>query len=292
MMGDAEAFTRDFLPLFRAVPPARPGVCRICHSGPNDRADGRPWPICASCKRTTERLTGHTEHVVPISLTIKDTQLYDVLVRRREPAIGTARRNRLDFLAATLTHFFREHAACLQGLAGGPFTTVATIPSTRTERPIEAFHYMEKVIGKVGAWARLHRPLLLQAVDAYAPVLAARDSHPAAFRVLGDRGQGDRVQGDGVRGDGVQGARVLLVDDLFVSGAHVQSAASALIGRGARAVVALVIARLVNPASTDPYSAGIWQESGDRRFGFDRCCVCDRDRDHPAARQPVRRARG
>ena len=49
MMGDAEAFTRDFLPLFRAVPPTRPGVCRICHSGPNDRRDGEPWPICASC---------------------------------------------------------------------------------------------------------------------------------------------------------------------------------------------------------------------------------------------------
>ncbi|MEU8176256.1 phosphoribosyltransferase [Microbispora hainanensis] len=229
-----------------------------------------------------ERLTGHTEHVVPISLIIKNTQLYDVLVRRTDPAIGTARRNRLDFLAATLTCFFREHAGCLQGLAGGPFTTVATIPSTRTERPIEAFHHMDKVVGKVGAWARLYRPLLLQADDAYAPVLAARESHPAAFRVLGDRVKSDRVKD----------ARVLLVDDLFVSGAHVQSAASALIGRGARAVVALVIARLVNPASTDPYSAGIWQESGDRPFRFDRCCVCDRDGDRPATRQPARRARG
>lgn len=286
MMGDAEAFARDFLPLFRAVPPTRPGVCRICHSGPNNRGDGEPWPICASCKRTTEHLTGHTEHVVPISLTTKNTQLYDVLVRRREPFGVAGRRNRLDFLAATVTHFFREHAGCLQGLAGGPFTTVATIPSTRTERPIEAFHHMDKVVGKVGAWARLHRPLLLQAVDAYAPVLTARESHPAAFRVLGD----------GVLGDGVKGARVLLVDDLFVSGAHVQSAASALIGRGARAVVALVIARLVNPASRDPYSARIWQESGDRPFRFDRCCVCDRDGDRdgdrPAARQPARRARG
>ncbi|MEU6426725.1 hypothetical protein ABZ860_12580 [Microbispora sp. NPDC046973] len=221
---------------------------------------------------------------MPISLTAKDTQLYDVLVRGKEPFGVAGRRNRLDFLAATATRFFREHAGCLQGPAGGPFTVVASIPSTRTERPIEAFHPMDKVIGKVGAWARLHRPLLLQADDAYAPVLAARASHPAAFRVLGD----------------VKGARVLLVDDLFVSGAHVQSAASALIGRGAAAVVALVIARLVNPASTDPYSAGIWQESGDRPFRFDRCCVCDPGpwQGRPAARpvrparQPARRARG
>lgn len=292
MMGDAEAFTRDFLPLFRAVPPARPGVCRICHSGPNDRVDGKPWPICASCKRTTERLTGHTEHVVPISLTIKDTQLYDVLVRRREPAIGTARRNRLDFLAATLTHFFREHAACLQGLAAWALHDGGHDPEHAHRAP-------HRGVPLHGEGHRQGRRVGPPSPAPPAPGggrvrSGARRARLPPGRVpgAGRQGQGDRVQGDGVRGDGVQGARVLLVDDLFVSGAHVQSAASALIGRGARAVVALVIARLVNPASTDPYSAGIWQESGDRRFGFDRCCVCDRDRDHPAARQPVRRARG
>jgi len=122
---------------------------------------------------------------------------------------------------------------------------------------------MPQVVGKVGALARLHRPLLLEADDRLAPVFAGRRSHRKAFRV---------------RGDGLAAARVLLVDDLFVSGAHVQSAASTLIEKGAAAVVVLVIARLINPASTDPYSARIWQESHDRPFSFDRCCVCaDRD---------------
>ncbi|WP_433516475.1 hypothetical protein ACQP2T_13435 [Nonomuraea sp. CA-143628] len=258
-MGDAEAFTREFLPLYRPVPPAQPGVCRICHSGPNNADDtGGPWDTCASCKRTTKNLYGHTKHVVPISLTAKDTQLYDVVVYKRDAFGSAGRRKRSDFLTATVTHFYQRHADCLQGLAGGPFTLVTTIPSTRDERPLEAFHTMWQVVGGVDALARLHRPLL-EADDKLAPVLADRWSHRDAFRI---------------RGDGLAGARVLLVDDLFVSGAHVQSAASALIEKGAGAVVALVIARVINPESKDPYSARIWQESRDRPFSFDRCCVC------------------
>ncbi|WP_143737817.1 hypothetical protein [Microbispora sp. GKU 823] len=259
-MGDAEAFTRGFLPLFHAVPPVRLGVCRICHSGPNNRGDGKPWPTCASCKRTTQNLTGYTENVVPISLTTKETQLYDVLVREKTPYGVTGRRSRVDFLAATVTHFYQKHAGCLRGLAGGSFTIVATIPSTGAERPVQAFPLMDAVVGKVSALARLFRPLLLQADGEFAPVLAARKSHSNAFRV---------------RGGELNGERVLLVNDLFVSGAHLQSAASALIAKGAQTVVALVVARLMNPASTDPYSAKIWQESCDRPFSFDRCCVCE-----------------
>ncbi|MEU7833679.1 hypothetical protein [Nonomuraea sp. NPDC049129] len=264
-MGGAEAYTHDFLPLFRPVPPTRAGVCRICHSGPNDCGNGEPWPTCVSCKRTTEDLYGHTEYVVPISLTAKNTQLYDVPVRKKDPNGAAGRRRRPDFLAATVTHFFQKHARCLQGCAGGPFTVVATIPSTRTEQPAEAFDTMTRVVSKVGALARLHRPLLLEVVDTYAPVLANRRSHGDAFRIRGDR---------------LDHQRVLLVDDLFVSGAHVQSAASALIEKGAAAVVALVVARHINPASKDPYSAGIWQESCDRPFSFDHCCLCDPARGH------------
>ncbi|GAA3695172.1 hypothetical protein GCM10022224_070930 [Nonomuraea antimicrobica] len=263
IMGDAEAFTREFLPLFRSVPPTRPGVCRICHSGPNNVGDtGGPWATCASCKRTTKNLYGHTQYVVPISLTTTNTQLYDVLVRKRDPYGPGGRRKRTDFLAATVSHFYHQHAHCLQGMAGGPFTLVATIPSNNLDTPAKAFHIMWQVVERVGALARLWRPLLLEADTMFAPVLADRRAHRDAFRIP--------------RSDRLDNARVLLVDDLFVSGAHVQSAASALIEAGAAAVVALVIARLINPASKDPYSAGIWKQACEQPFSFDCCCICDR----------------
>ncbi|WP_433508968.1 hypothetical protein ACQP2T_33965 [Nonomuraea sp. CA-143628] len=263
IMGDAEAFTREFLPLFRPVPPTRPGVCRICHSGPNNAGHtGEPWATCASCKRTTMNLYGHTPHVVPISLTTRNTQLYDVLVRERDLNGAGGRRGRGDFLAATVAHFYHRHVRCLEGLAGGPFTLVATIPSNDPELPARPLHIMWEVVEKVGALAPLWRPpILLEADTTFAPVLADRRSHRDAFRILWP--------------GWVSGARVLLVDDLFVSGAHVQSAASALIESGAAAVVALVIARLINPASRSPHSAGIWQEACERPFSFAHCCVCD-----------------
>ncbi|MFI7418679.1 hypothetical protein [Nonomuraea sp. NPDC049684] len=262
-MGDAEAFTREFLPLFRPVPPTRPGVCRICHSGPNNARDtGGPHATCASCKRTTQHLYGHTKEVVPISLTTTNEQLYDVLIREKDPRGAGGRRERADFLAATVSHFYQQHARCLQERAGGPFTLVATIPSNNLHAPAKPLHLMWKVVEKVGALGRLWQPLLLEADTTYAPVLADRRSHRNAFQIP--------------RPDRVDKARVLLVDDLFVSGAHVQSAASALIETGAAAVVALVIARLINPASADPYSAGIWKQAREQLFCFDRCCICDR----------------
>ncbi|SDL83516.1 hypothetical protein [Nonomuraea jiangxiensis] len=260
--GDAEAFTRDFLPLFRPVPPARPGVCRICRSGPDNAGDtGGPRGICGSCERTTKNLYGHARHVIPISLTTTNAQLHDVLVRRRDPVGAGGRRRRADFLAATVAHFYDRHSRCLEGLAGGPFTLVATVPGNDPETPATAFHLMWQVVEKVPALARLWRPLLLEPDTAFAPVLAGRRSHRDAFLIP--------------RADRLSAARVLLVDDLFVSGAHVQSAASALIEMGAEAVVALVIARLINPASRDGHGTGLWEESCQRPFSFDRCCVCD-----------------
>ncbi|MBN6052469.1 hypothetical protein JYK22_11050, partial [Nonomuraea sp. RK-328] len=70
------------------------------------------------------------------------------------------------------------------------------------------------------------------------------------------------------------GERVLLLDELFVSGARVQSAASALYRAGAEAVVALVVARLADPWA-DTRLADAWA----RPYDFGRCCLCD-----PAAR--------
>ncbi|NUR86729.1 MAG: hypothetical protein HOY71_21810 [Nonomuraea sp.] len=249
-MGDARAVTEAHRQVFRDVPPAGPGVCRICHTG----ADGA-YALCPTCRVTTQGLHRHTEHVVPISLCVRDgdgSQLYAIIARRRDPP-GSVRR--VPFLAATVARFHREHAACLARLAGGPFSLVTTVPSTRLDRPVEVFHPMPRVVDMVGDLRPLHRPVLMAGSALAAENLARRRSDERAFEVLGR----------------VDGARVLLVDDLFVSGAHVQSAASALYLAGARAVVALVIARLVLPRA-DENTARVWARASAEPFGFDRCC--------------------
>lgn len=261
-MGDAFAVTRPYLPLFRNVPAARPGACRVCHWGPNERRPVRePYEMCASCRRTTGGVFRHTPHVVPISLCARrgdGAQLYDIVARQRDPASPPGGPDRSRFLAATLARFHRAHRACLTRAAGGEFTLVTTVPGTRTERPVEAFHPMPRIVGMVGDLTGLHRPVLLPGDSESAlSRLARRESDERAFHVIGR----------------VRGARVLLVDDLFVSGARVQSAAAALFRAGATAVVALVVARLVDPASTSA-SARNWARASAELFDFERCCLC------------------
>ncbi|MEU8104914.1 phosphoribosyltransferase [Nonomuraea muscovyensis] len=261
-MGDASAVTQPYLPVFRNVPAAGPGVCRVCHSGPNERrALKAPYEMCASCRRTTGGVFRHTPHVVPVSLCARrgdGTQLYDIVARHRGPVSPSGGPDRSTFLAATLARFHRAHRACLTRAAGGEFTLVTTVPVTRTDRPVEAFHPMLRVVGMVRDLMRLHRPVLLPGDSESALArLAGRESDDRAFHVIG----------------GVGGARVLLVDDLFVSGARVQSAASALFRAGARAVVALVVARLVDPSS-NATSARVWARASAERFDFERCCLC------------------
>lgn len=261
-MGDAFAVTQPYLPLFRNVPAACPGVCRVCHSGPDEsRAVQEPYEVCASCRRTMGGVFRHTPHVVPISLCARrgeGAQLYDIVARHRGPASPSGGLDRSTFLAATLARFHRAHRTCLTRVAGGEFTLVTTVPGTRPERPVEAFHPMPRVVGMVGDLMGLHRPVLLPGDSGSAlGRLARRESDERAFHVIG----------------GVGGARVLLVDDLFVSGARVQSAAAALFRAGATAVVALVVARLVDPASTTT-GARIWARASAERFDFERCCLC------------------
>ncbi|MET9240950.1 hypothetical protein [Nonomuraea sp. NPDC003709] len=72
----------------------------------------------------------------------------------------------------------------------------------------------------------------------------------------------------------VKGEKVLLLSELYVSGGSVQSAASAMTRAGADAVVALVIARLIDQSYNDA-NRSIWANASAERFCFDRCCLCD-----------------
>ncbi|WP_205315053.1 hypothetical protein, partial [Nonomuraea lactucae] len=140
------------------------------------------------------------------------------MARRGSPPEPAGGLDRCRFLAATVARFHQAHRACLTGLAGGAFTLVATVPGTRTDRPVEAFHPMLRVVGMVAALRDLHRPVLMPGESETAVARLAR-SQPdeRAFHVLGPVG----------------GERVLLLDDLCVSGARARSAASALRRAGA-----------------------------------------------------------
>ncbi|MEV7008433.1 hypothetical protein [Streptosporangium sp. NPDC051022] len=197
-----------------------------------------------------------TRHVVPISLCAKrDDQLYDIVSRSGSRSSRPGVPDRTVFLAATISRFHAAHAPCLRRVARGEFTLVTTVPSTRSDGPLPAFHPMPGVVGMIGALRDLHRPVLR--TDAGAAVVGPRESNEYAFTAMG------RLDGE----------TVLLLDDIFVTGAHVQSAASALYRAGAASVTALVVARLVNPGHNDA-SGAIWARASAEPFSFDHCCLC------------------
>jgi hypothetical protein len=241
-MSAAVEVTEPYLPIFRNVPASGPGVCRVCHTGPN-----ASFEECFGCHRTMNDVSRPTVRVVPISLCVRGEQMYDIVARHREPVPREAFLDRTTFLAATVSRFYQAHAACL----GSP-TLVTTVPSTRTGEPVPFVHPMTAVIGRIAALIPAHRPVLWRGNGPIGP----QRSHDRAFEVRGD----------------VRNAAVLVVDDLFVSGARVQSAASALLMAGAASVTALVVARLIDPAFNDN-CARLWVRACGERFAFDRCCL-------------------
>lgn len=70
------------------------------------------------------------------------------------------------------------------------------------------------------------------------------------------------------------GLRVLLVDDTFTGGAHLQSAATALVAGGAEVIAALVLGRVIDTSSERyPEKRELWERQRRTRFDFGTCCL-------------------
>ncbi len=69
----------------------------------------------------------------------------------------------------------------------------------------------------------------------------------------------------------LEGARVLLLDDTYVSGARAQSAAAALRLAGAASVVVVALGRVLRPDRSAVHAAFV---GAHRRDGRGACCRC------------------
>lgn len=202
------------------------------------------------------QVTYPTARVVPISLSVTDGPLYDILKRYKYDS-GSTSHMRTKIIAATIARFYDSHASCLVRLAGREFDIVTTIPSTQPP-PVRAIHPFNAAVAMIGSLREMYRPTALERGEGD---IAHRHAVDDAFQTRGS----------------MTGHSVLLLDDTFVSGAHVQSAASTLRLAGATSVVALVVCRIIKPAY-GPNTRRIWQWASTQRFRFDRCCICtDRD---------------
>jgi hypothetical protein len=137
-MTAAEQYTDPYLWIYRRVPPAGPGVCTVCHSGPNSG-----YSICYSCDVTMGQVSHPVTSVLPISL-------YEVPETRSQLAM---------ILAATIARFATRHWPCIATMLGGNPTIVTTVPSTRSiARPGE--HPLVLAVRRSSLLSGLHHALL------------------------------------------------------------------------------------------------------------------------------------
>jgi len=226
----AEEVYRAAHPEFGAVPALRAfETCEEC-LGPV-----AAYTRCPSCRRLFSDAPAQLEGmVVPMSTARNPSPWYSKLVAYKnfDPAAQMP--------IAALVHLFTlHHARPITELLGGEADVVAIVPSTRgksfQQQPLRETlarspHLREKLQGVVS-----HRPGI---------TVPRRTYTPEAFACT----------------ESIQGTRVLLVEDLWVSGSKAISTAGAMLEAGAASVLIVPVARLVEapgfyPAEHPYYAA-------------------------------------
>ncbi len=181
--------------------------------------------MCTSCRDVAVALGRPLLPVTPVALVTGSSPLYRALRQYKsgQPDVALRQGARLGSL---LDRFFVRHGDCI---APDGLDLCVVVPSSLAGRPPP--HPLTTLVA-----ASRSLPQPVDAVFPGASPVAHRQPSPEGYRATG----------------AIAGRRVLLVDDVYTSGAHLQSAATALEMAGARAVHALVLGRFVREDATRP----------------------------------------
>ena len=250
--GASRRHRRPLLAPVCVTPPATgPGVCRTCR-GPAGPGFDRCWS-CGVVRRTLgSRLC--LPPVVPISVFTPGTELHRVLVAYKSGSHAAERADAAHDVAELVATFLSRHGRCLARGAGGGWDVIDVVPSTRRTGPA---HPLAVALGALTALGGRIAPLLSRGPDRVSHLEPA----PGAFTASA----------------AAAGRRVLLLDDVFTTGAHALSAAAALHTAGATVVAVVPVGRLVH---TDQWPGSYWWERVCAAGGtpvagaLDRCAEC------------------
>ena len=199
------------------VPMQGPDVCSVCR-GHRDETEG----ICDSCT-VCDQILGSLCPVVPVSLYAKPSTMRDRLRDYKDSDDVSARQRLSREVAALIERFFIQHSASLARRLG-TWDAVCVVPSTDREPP----HPLVRALFDHDA---LSLGPLEQLLLRGPGEVAHRKPDRRAFKLATE----------------VSGRRLLLLDDVFTTGARSQSAAFALRESGAIVPAIVVVARRINP---------------------------------------------
>lgn len=225
------------------APRSAPGTCARCLD-----LNARSGGLCRNCGSHEPAAAV----VLPISYSVGSDWLYETIVaykRRADRSVPAAARA----LAAILDGFLVRHEACLASACRmtGRFDLVTTVPSSSVLR--DRRHPLRRVVGELTPSTRdRHLRLLMRS----AKPCTARRFDPERYSATRQ----------------LNGERILLVDDMWTTGASAESAAAALRAAGAGTVACVAIARHLN-REWDLNDFRLRQIER-RGFDFERCALC------------------
>lgn len=218
------------------LPPGRQsGICVWCHGLLAGRAD-----TCLNCDENSCALDGIVQPILPISLYAKPSPLRDWLTFYKDDGDLKASPAARDAIGTILERFFTENQAWVESLR---VDAAIVVPSTvrppphplaillqeRELLPFEVIYGLSRTTSPLG-----HNQ-------------ASRDAFAARQEL--------------------QGKRVLLLDDVYTSGARAQSAAYALRRVGATVAALCVIGRRYNPGYSEQ-SATVFARQSEASFNW------------------------
>jgi len=225
MTPDLAAIYEENAKLFRPVPPATEDfVCTRC-LGPVPEEYSECYACSILFRAAPEELR---DAIVPMTSALSPSPWYSRL--------WNYKRGNSDYawvLVALVDRFLREHANHIEASLCGPVDIVTIVPSKRGTT------FTEQMLRRVVAAAPSVPSVPQEVLAMQSGTIPRRTFRPAAFNVTAD----------------VNDARVLLIEDSWLSGSTALSAAGALVGAGAT-VLLVPIARVIdNPSwwGSHPY---------------------------------------
>ncbi len=220
------------------VPADDAGVCPMCRSW-----RGAGYDLCNNCEQAFRDVSAPCPFVVPISLYAKPSPMRDRLTYYKDPEEAAHARYPTE-VAAIVDRFFYEHGDRLGDRTGG-WNAICVVPSESRAPP----HPLTEALHGISArYVGMPEVLLL------------RGPGPLGHRVLSD----DAF----LPVKDVGGQRVLVLDDVYTTGARAQSAASALALAGAEVVAIVAVGRRVNP-SWKPGVQELWDRQKALAYDFE-----------------------
>lgn len=199
------------------VPMQGPDVCPVCR-GHRDETQS----LCDSCT-VCHKILGSLRPVLPVSLYAKPSTMRDRLRDYKDSDDASTRRQLSREVAALVERFFIQHSESLPHRLGS-WDVVCIVPSTDRVPPHPLVRALsDHSAGSLGPFEQLLRRGPAE--------IAHRMPDRRAFEPA----------------TAVAGRRVLLLDDVFTTGARSQSAAFALREAGAEVPAIVVVARRINP---------------------------------------------